>query len=38
MADIWSKAKERLRWAVQLPLMTMEKALDELRWACGNGA
>ncbi|HXV48041.1 MAG TPA: hypothetical protein VEB61_04495, partial [Candidatus Binatia bacterium] len=33
MADIWSKAKERLRWAVQLPLMTMDKALDELRWA-----
>ncbi len=38
MADIWAKAKERLRWAVQLPLMTMDKALDELRWARGNGA
>ena len=38
MADIWSKAKDRLRWAVQLPLMTMDKALDELRWAHGNGA
>jgi predicted TIM-barrel fold metal-dependent hydrolase len=38
MADIWSKAKERLRWAVQLPLMTMDKALDELRWSHGNGA
>jgi predicted TIM-barrel fold metal-dependent hydrolase len=38
MADIWSKAKDRLRWAVQLPLMTMDKALDELRWARGNGA
>jgi predicted TIM-barrel fold metal-dependent hydrolase len=38
MADIWSKAKDRLRWAVQLPLMTIDKALDELRWARGNGA
>ena len=38
MADIWSKAKERLRWAVQLPLMSMDKAVDELRWAHGNGA
>jgi predicted TIM-barrel fold metal-dependent hydrolase len=38
MADIWSKAKERLRWAVLLPLLTMDKALDELRWSKGNGA
>ena len=38
LADIWSKAKERLRWAAQLPLMTMDKALDELRWARRNGA
>jgi predicted TIM-barrel fold metal-dependent hydrolase len=38
LADIWSKAKERLRWAAQLPLMTMDKALDELRWARGHGA
>src|SRR5262245_57376565 len=38
MADIWSKAKDRLRWAVQLPLLTMDKALDELRWSQGNGA
>jgi hypothetical protein len=38
MADIWSKAKDRLRWAVQLPLMSMDKALDELRWSHGNGA
>ena len=38
MADIWSKAKDRLRWVVQLPLMTLDKALDELRWARGNGA
>jgi len=38
MADIWSKDKKRLRWAVLLPLLTMDKALDELRWSHGNGA
>ena len=38
MADIWSKAEDRLRWAVQLPLLSMDKALEELRWARGNGA
>ncbi len=38
LADIWSKGKGRLRWAVQLPLLSMDKALDELRWARGNGA
>ena len=38
MADIWSKDKKRLRWAVQLPLLTMDEALDELRWSHGNGA
>ena len=38
MADIWSKDKKRLRWAVQLPLMSMDQALDELRWSHGNGA
>jgi predicted TIM-barrel fold metal-dependent hydrolase len=38
LADIWLKGKGRLRWAVQLPLLSMDKALDELRWARGNGA
>jgi uncharacterized protein len=38
MADIWSKEKKRLRWAVQLPLLSMDEALDELRWSKGNGA
>ncbi len=38
LADIWSKGKGRLRWAVQLPLLSMDKALDELRWASGHGA
>ncbi len=38
LADIWSKGKGRLRWAVHLPLLSMDKALDELRWARGHGA
>jgi predicted TIM-barrel fold metal-dependent hydrolase len=38
MADIWSKEKTRLRWAVQLPLLSMDEALEELRWSRGNGA
>src|SRR5688500_2144507 len=38
MADIWSKDKKRLRWAVQLPLLSMDEARDELRWSKGNGA
>jgi len=38
LADIWSKARERLRWAVQLPLLSMDKALEELRWSRENGA
>ncbi len=28
----------RLRWAAVLPLLSMEKALDELRWAKDHGA
>ena len=32
------EGKKRLRWAVQLPLLTMDAALDELRWSKGNGA
>jgi predicted TIM-barrel fold metal-dependent hydrolase len=38
LADIWHKGKGRLRWAVQLPLLTMDKALDELRWSKEHGA
>jgi uncharacterized protein len=38
MADIWSKGKDRLRWAAVLPLMSIDKAVAELRWAHGQGA
>ena len=36
MADIWSKGKQRLRWAVLAPTMTMDLALREI--ALGQGA
>jgi len=38
LADIWMRAPERLRWAVQLPVLSMERALEELRWAKEHGA
>jgi predicted TIM-barrel fold metal-dependent hydrolase len=38
LADIWSKGKGRLRWAVQLPLLSMEESLEELRWSKSSGA
>ena len=38
LADIWRQAKDRLRWAAVLPLMTMDQALVEARFAKENGA
>ena len=38
LTDIWRRAPERLRWVVVLPLLSMEKALEELRWSKENGA
>jgi len=38
LADIWAKSKDRLRWAVQLPLLSMDESLEELRWAKEHGA
>ncbi len=38
LADIWSKAKDRLRWVMQPPLLNMDQTLDEMRWASKNGA
>ena len=38
LADIWRKGQGRLRWAVQLPLMSMDAAIEELRWSKDNGA
>jgi uncharacterized protein len=38
LADIWSKGNGRLRWAVVLPLLSMDESLKELEWAAQNGA
>jgi predicted TIM-barrel fold metal-dependent hydrolase len=38
MADIWSKDKKRLRWAVMPPLLSMEETRKELVFAKDHGA
>ncbi|HWP29113.1 MAG TPA: amidohydrolase family protein [Chloroflexota bacterium] len=38
LRDIWLKGKNRLRWAAVLPLLSMNEALAELRFAKQNGA
>ncbi len=38
LIDIWKKAPDRLRWVAVLPLLTMDKALEEARFAKENGA
>src|ERR671918_840417 len=38
LMDIWQRAPERLRWTAVLPLLTMDKALEEARFAKANGA
>ena len=38
LADIWRKGKGRLRWSCVLPLLSMEDALEELKFCKENGA
>ena len=38
LIDIWKGAPERLRWVALLPLLSMDKALAEARYAKENGA
>ena len=38
LADKCRNAKNRLRWAAVLPLLTMDKAVEEARFAKQNGA
>ncbi len=38
LVDIWKRGQGRLRWVAVLPLLSMEKALAEARWAQENGA
>lgn len=38
LVDIWKSGKGRLRWAAVLPVLSMDKAVVECRWAKENGA
>src|SRR5262249_16958396 len=38
LADAWGQSSNRLRWAAVLPLMSMNAAREELRWARDHGA
>src|SRR5581483_5358266 len=38
LADVWRQGQDRLRWACILPLMNMDDALEELRFARDHGA
>jgi predicted TIM-barrel fold metal-dependent hydrolase len=38
LTDIWKGAPERLRWVALLPLLSMDRALEEARFAKENGA
>jgi predicted TIM-barrel fold metal-dependent hydrolase len=38
LAEIWRKGRDRLRWVTVLPLLSMDKALAELKAAKENGA
>ena len=38
LIDIWRETPDRLRWVAVLPLLSMDKAIDEARHAKENGA
>jgi predicted TIM-barrel fold metal-dependent hydrolase len=38
LVDIWKQGEGRLRWVAVLPLLSMDAALGEARWAKANGA
>ncbi len=38
VADICGRSGGRLRWAAQLPLLSMDRVVEELRWAVEHGA
>ena len=38
MADVWKQGKNRLRWSCVVPAMTATEALQQMRFAKGNGA
>jgi predicted TIM-barrel fold metal-dependent hydrolase len=38
LIDIWKQAPDRLRWVAVLPFLSMDRALEEARFAKENGA
>ena len=38
LADIWKKSGDRLRWVVLPPVMSLDKAIEELHFGKENGA
>lgn len=38
MAEVWRQGRGRLLWAALAPTQDMNRALEEVRWARGNGA
>lgn len=38
LAQIWKQAPDRLRWTAMVPLMSMDKVEQEMRFAKANGA
>jgi hypothetical protein len=38
LAEIWKQSNNRLRWAVVPPLLSMDKALEEIHFGKENGA
>lgn len=38
LADIWRQGKGRLRWSCMAPTLSMQDALDQIRYAKENGA
>jgi len=37
LADVWRKAHTRLRWVAMVPLMSIDKSIEEARFARNNG-
>ena len=38
MGSKWAESNNRLRWVAMLPLLSPDKAIEEMRWARNNGA
>jgi len=38
MGSKWAESKNRIRWVAMLPMLSPDKAIEEMRWARKNGA